>query len=485
MKSDVAGPPPSRPRLSLHWAAAPTAITLAGACLCLLHLGQKSYWWDEIVTIRLARMPLPGFLHTLWGFEGNMSLYYLLVRGWIHFGDGEVWLRLLSAIFAVAVIPAIYAVGRVVSGRTTGLLAALLLSVNAANVAYAQEARGYSLLVLLCTLSLWFFLRIGDSGKGNAAGYVVVSALAVYVHFFAVFFLFAQWISLLWLRRNAERWKKFVLPVWLTLLFISPALYYMAFQRSAQLAWVPATKASDLLQLLYFLVADLGTFRKALALIYVLCCGVALRGALLERGPSEDRWRLLVPAWCLVLPVAILFPVSFLYPLFLPRYFLICLPPLVVLAAAGLAKIRPASLRLAVCVLIVGLSAFSLRWYYAQPKDDWRGLSEYLLQRVETGDLIVGCPPGADWPVRYYAGKLATAASPNFTYLEPDPFIEDIESHRTSGKPLPSSRLWIVAWGDRPESKSVRAAVAPDYRRVEEKKFPNTLTVELYESGRK
>jgi mannosyltransferase len=485
MKNDVAGTALGRHRLSPRWTVALAVITLAGACLCLLHLGQKSYWWDEIVTIRLARMPLPDFLHTLWGFEGNMSLYYLLVRGWIHFGDSEAWLRLLSAIFAIAAIPAIYGVGKIVSGRTTGLLAALLLAVNAAHVAYAQEARGYSLLVLLCTLSLWFFLRIGDSGKGNAAGYVIVSALAVYVHFFAVFFLFAQWISLLWLRQNSERWKKFILPVSLTLVFISPALYYMAFRRSGQLAWVPATKPSDLLQLLYFLVADLGTFRKALALIYVLCCGLALRGAFSGRVPSESRWRILVLALCAALPGAILFPVSFLYPLFLPRYFLMCLPPLVVLAAAGLANIRPSSLRLAVCVVIVGLSGFSLHRYYTRPKDDWRGLTVYLLHHVEPGDLIVGCPPGAEWPVQYYAGKLGTDSSPKPAYLEPEPLIKDVDSHRATGKPLPSVRFWMVDWGGSPDSKRLPSAVAPDYQQVEEKKFPNSLTVELYENAGK
>ena len=28
-------------------------------------------------------------LCTLWDYQGNMSLYYLLLRGWIHLGDSE------------------------------------------------------------------------------------------------------------------------------------------------------------------------------------------------------------------------------------------------------------------------------------------------------------------------------------------------------------------------------------------------------------
>jgi len=461
-----------------------TAITLFGAFLCLLHLGQKSYWWDEIATIRFARMNPGDFLQSLWRFEANMSFYYLLVRGWIRFGDSETWLRLLSAIFAIATIPAIYAAGRAVSGRVTGLLAALLLSVNAAHVAYAQEARGYSLLILLCTLSLLFFFQSGDAGTGNAVGYVIVSALAVYAHFFAVFFLFAQWVSLLWLPGNGAHRKKFILPVSLTLVFIAPALYYMAFRRSAQLGSIPATKPSDLLQLLYFLVADLSTFRKELGLIYLLCGGLAVHRALSNRGgaaPSEARWRILVLVLCTVLPVAILFPVSFWSPLFLPRYFLICLPPLVLLAAAGLAGVQPASVRLMIGALIVALSAFSLRWYYAQPKDDWRGVTRYLLQNVRAGDLIVGYPPGAEWPVQYYFSKAAPDRVPPIRYMTPTELRENLGSLSSDMSRL-SRHLWLVDWGNIPDFRNLQLELRPDFAVTHEQSFPGPLTVISYRS---
>ncbi len=418
-----------------------------------------------------------------------MSFYYLLVRGWIHFGDGEAWLRLLSAIFAVAAIPAIYAVGRVVSGRTTGLLAALLLSVNAAHVAYAQEARSYSLLVLLCTLSLLFFLRIGDSRAGNATGYVVVSALAVYAQFFAVFFLFAQWISLLWPPRNAERWKKFALPVSLTLAFISPALYYMVFRRSGQLGWLGRPNPREIVQLVYVLVADAGTFRKGLAIVYLLLCAAAVYGlgwGARRQTDAAQRWRVIVLAISVVLPVVLVYAISFWTPIFFPRFLLICLPPLVLLAAQGLTGLRPVWLRPAVCALIVALSVGALHSYYQRPKDDWRGLTGYLLQHAQAGDVIVAYPPGSEEALQYYSSKLGSSSSPGLNYLGPNALVKEVESHESAEKvPLPSSRLWIVVWGERPEAKRVQAALASDYQRVTEKQFPNTLTVELYENAGK
>ena len=191
-----------------------------------------------------------------------MSLYYLLARGWIQFGNGEAWLRSLSVVTAVLSIPVIYAVGTVLSRKNTGLIAAFLLSINVAHIAYAQEARSYSLLVLLCLLSLFFFLRIDHAGNANALGYVLASALAVYAHFFAVFFLFAQWTSLLWLPNKRLYWKRFFLPVSATAVLILPALYYMAFRRSSQLAFIPPLKLHELAQVIYVLTADAGKFRK-------------------------------------------------------------------------------------------------------------------------------------------------------------------------------------------------------------------------------
>lgn len=454
-----------------------------GTWLRLLHLGQKSYWWDEIVSIRIASLPLPAFRSTLWRYEANMSLYYLLVRWWIHFGNGEAWLRSLSVITAVLSIPVIYAAGTVLSRKNTGLIAAFLLSINVAHIAYAQEARSYSLLMLLCLLSLFFFLRIERAGKANALGYVLASTLAVYAHFFAVFFLFAQWTSLLWLPKKRLYWKKFLIPVSATALLILPALYYMAFRRSGQLTFIPPVRLRELAQVIYVLTADAGKFRKAIALLYLLCCGVALR-SLYSRWRSErdsfENWRVLVVALCAALPIAITFLVSFKVPIFFPRYLLICLPALVLLAAYGLAAMRLPWLRVGICALITLLSVATLKWYYAQPKDDWRSLTTYLSAHAQPGDVVVGCTPGAEWPVQYYRSTAVSSAGPELTYLTPDELIVDVRSSRSAGTSSPA-RVWIVTWVDSPDSRGVPQAIAPKYRRVDDRHFAGTVNLSLYE----
>ena len=127
----------------------------------------------------------------------NMVLYYLLLRGWLHLGDSVAFIRGLSVVFAVAAIPAIFLLGRKMHGTSFGLISALLLSVNAFQVRYAQEVRSYSLLVLLVIVSSYFFVSGIESGRRRDWNwYIAASSLAIYAHFFAVLVVVAHWVAL-------------------------------------------------------------------------------------------------------------------------------------------------------------------------------------------------------------------------------------------------------------------------------------------------
>src|SRR2546423_8067693 len=118
------------------------------------------------------------------------------MRGWIHLGHGEAWLRALAAVAGALAIPAIYFLGRELWGRGAGLMAALLLALNAYHIRYSQEARSYSLAALLVILSSYFLVRLlRQPSPGIRWKYSAASALAVYSHFYAVLVLLAQWAA--------------------------------------------------------------------------------------------------------------------------------------------------------------------------------------------------------------------------------------------------------------------------------------------------
>jgi hypothetical protein len=67
---------PFGPRNSLRlW-----SVVALGAVLRLVALGHKSFWLDEIASIAIVQRPSAAFWHFLWHEEGNMAMYYLLLR---------------------------------------------------------------------------------------------------------------------------------------------------------------------------------------------------------------------------------------------------------------------------------------------------------------------------------------------------------------------------------------------------------------------
>jgi uncharacterized membrane protein len=137
------------------------ALIAAVAAVLRFHsLAAKSFWFDEGVSVAIARLDWYNFARILWRREANMSLYYFLLHYWLHFGGSEFFIRSLSVLFAIACVPVIFLLGRRLLDSRIGLIAAALLAVNAYHVQYSQEARGYSLMVLLCSLSSLYFLNV-------------------------------------------------------------------------------------------------------------------------------------------------------------------------------------------------------------------------------------------------------------------------------------------------------------------------------------
>ena len=130
-----------------------SAITLLSALLRLRHLGGKSFWVDEAFSAVIAAAPWHDFWQQIRTTELNMLPYYLLLRAWIHLGNSEAWLRSLSALFGIATVPAVYLLGSRLFSTRVGLLSAALLAVHPGHVAFSQEARSYSMTVMLLVVA--------------------------------------------------------------------------------------------------------------------------------------------------------------------------------------------------------------------------------------------------------------------------------------------------------------------------------------------
>ena len=125
---------------------------------------MQSYHHDEAWTAGVVlHSNLFTTLDKVSATESTPPLYYLLAWGWTKlFGTGEWGLRSLSALAGVATIPVAFAIGRRLAGNRAAVIAAALVALNPALIWYSQEARAYSLLVLLSGLGFLYFLRARD-----------------------------------------------------------------------------------------------------------------------------------------------------------------------------------------------------------------------------------------------------------------------------------------------------------------------------------
>jgi mannosyltransferase len=378
----------------IEYLAALLAISLAGLVLRIYGLGSESLWWDEVYAISTMAQPGPLEIIRLSSTDNNPPLFYLILHYWMLFaGDSAFSVRLPSAIAGALAIPVMYGIGRLLFDRGAGLLAAFILALSAYNVRYAQEARGYSLMVLLTLLSFYFFVKLvkGGSSRYTSVGYVVCTALLIYAHFYGVFFVAAQVLYLLVSRENLRRW---ILPgVALALLYVPWVLLLAVNVLSPAGAWrggttwIPEPTLADSIRIFH---AYSGS--QPLAIVFILLAGYGLFR--IVRGDKPTAYLLL--AWLLV-PIVVPFIVSHLYrPMLVDRYTIAASPAFYLLVTQGIAGFKGfvyAERRYVQALLVVlaaTLSVVSITGYFgAVTKQPWREVAGYLDTYGRAGDLAL------------------------------------------------------------------------------------------------
>lgn len=454
-----------KPRIDrLVIAAVALEMALAGV-LGSIRLGSKSFYLDEAYTVHEAGLGWSAFWHDIWGPQTNMQLYYLLMRGWVHLGQGEAVVRSLSVVFFVATVPILVAVARRLFDTRTALIAGLLFALNEFAVSFSQEARTYSLVYLLITLSTWLLLRALDRGsRGAWAAYVAVAALSVYAHMLALLVVAGQLITVLVLRRGGpSRGSVVGAGVGVGLLASPVVLSAFAQRADTRLGWLARPSARDVGRLL----VDFAGHTAALLAVAAGLVALALWPVLRAAGDPR-RWATLFTLGWLVLPAAAAVVVSVEQPVYTSKYLIGSLPALVILVAAGLNRIRSGRILAALLAVCVGLGLVSVRgWYTGFPKDDWRSAESYVASASAPGDALVLDPDFADIAWDYYA-TLNPGASAAPTVLPG--WDQALAAHR---------RLWVIVWDANGTPPLPVAALSAHYRLAAAQDFTR-LHVQLY-----
>jgi mannosyltransferase len=408
------------------WVAVPSVMIIGGV-LAFLHIGEKSFWEDEGLSFAYAHQGVGGLWHTFLHTDANMTLYYVLLHLWLHLGlsGSESAIRGISATFAVLTLPVIYLLGSRLFGRTAGLVAALVLAVNAFVVEFAQQARSYSLVLLLVTLSSYFFVvELERPSRRSRVGYVIASALAVYAHYFAVFVLIAQVLTLAAMRRRKALTRQWAEAIGGIMVLCLPAAMLAAHLGPGQIDWIPRPTLAGLWSTAVELA---GGGWGLLALGLGACAYAGMFAVVTRRG----RWQTgFVLAWFLM-PILLSFGASYLQTMFFGRYLMVSVPALALATGAGVARLPSRVLAAAAVAALLVLSRAQLaHWYGQGPQQDWRGAAAYVLEREQSGDRAVFVVGGGEAPFEYYA------------FLEHKAQPQPLDS--SSMLPAKRSRIWFV-----------------------------------------
>ena len=216
------------------------SIVLLGAALRFWSLGSKPLWHDELYTALyslgktpseipmamvypvtqlrslLALAPSRTLLDVVEGLNTQSShppLFFMLMHGWLNWmGSNTVQLRAFAAWIGVSGIIAIYGLGRWAFNQATGILAAALFAVSPFSVYLSQEARHYTLPVLLLTLALAGLIAIiQDLTRQRplrpwvCLGWCIANGVGFYIHYL---FLLSTLAQLMCIVGAALQWRR-------------------------------------------------------------------------------------------------------------------------------------------------------------------------------------------------------------------------------------------------------------------------------------
>lgn len=445
--------------------------------LRLICLACKPFWFDEAFSAEVSRLSWPDFLHLLWWREANMSLYYLLLRLWQLLGHSPYFIRSFSVLTSVATVPAIYWLARQLFDRRVAVIAAALFTFNAYSVRYSQEARSYSLFLLLSTLSSAWLVCWLLMPQRSLRAYKTTSVLAVYSHFYALLLIAAHWLVLRLTRppqiesgNSAARIRR---AWWIIGILVAPLLIFVAKTGAGPLRWI---ERPTLHQLSEFFRHLCGSDRWPLAALYAIACCIAVASVgkrLWRRDPDRNVWRLQFLLIWLLFPIVLTVVLSFARPVFLGRYMIFCLPPLVILAAAGLERLRSAWMLAATLGAMLLLSLQGAFFVYTHDFDSERDASSaaanFILDHSYTQDAIVFHIAETRIPYEFARSqrtRLNTANSRSAVQFGPVIVFPQhgpgLDYRDFTGKPAPDlvrqasatyPRLWLMLMNNGPAGK--------------------------------
>lgn len=450
----------------------------------ILRSSEYSMWVDEAISVAVAERSFGSMLHHIWSMDANMGPYYVMLWFWVRLGDGDVWIRALSALATVATIWGIWVVVRRWSGERAAAVAVGVFALSPFVLAWSMQARGYAMAMAFTTWGIVFADRVvratgRRSGAASACVLGLMIGLAVATQLSTAAVFPGVVIAMVLLDPGRRMVRDLVLVVAVAAGAFGPFLYAVT-RHTDQAPWIQELTfesfRSNLLQ------ATAGP----LWAVFIASGWVCLTIAWVRRRRFGPELMALAGSVSGILGLAL---VSILVrPMFVGRYLAGCIPLAVIAAVGGWNALRPRrwstiSTSVATAV-IIGFAVVNLgdnlRW--TRPRDEnFRALAASLEISMRPEDALVMSDAFLEVGVRRYVPE----DLPSHRLVRRSSNPDDWFVRAADGRRLRPEQTWFLSYG---ANRSRGERPIPDWLTRE---FPSVvskedfglLTLELRQTG--
>ena len=404
-----------RSAIDRHIALFTASLVALNLALKLWEIGKQGFWLDEALTVLHCQQSLVEVLRFS-SHDHNPPLYYLMASWWIHlFGISEAAVRSLSALLSSVTVVAIIAFARRFLNLEATVFAGLMFTASNVHLYYAQEARTYSLVSLLCVCSFYLFTSLLDRPDVRARGALrrdaallaLVNTLLVYSHYVSAWVLVVQiFTACLVARRDTESFRMILLGQAAVAIALLPWFgFALAVIPRRGEFWLGPPTPRDFLELLQWFAGN--------RLLFWIDLGVLLAALACTLARAEERRFRADPAKLALLGLWAFFPLladyalSVLTPIFLPRYLLYSSIGLILLIAY-LVSIAPVSRPTRYAAMAAMFALAGARLHLNPPKpQDWRSTVAIVKAEQDPGSTIVISSDSQRLAFAYYYDQAA------------------------------------------------------------------------------
>lgn len=127
----------------------------------------NGYNFDELAMVSIAKQSFPfGILKACSDLDYHAPFYYFIIHPFTNLSQEWVYIRLLNLIFSLVNVFIFYKIGTLIKDKKTGLILALILSVNHLEISTVSFVKFYCFCFMLFSANIYYLVKIFKKNEG-------------------------------------------------------------------------------------------------------------------------------------------------------------------------------------------------------------------------------------------------------------------------------------------------------------------------------